>query len=200
MGHPDNRDTGGLWRAGLESSWEVDSVLSELPPRGVSPGAERRKVMRTDIFKNIAFCTDFSDNADEAFIAATDLAWHYGATLHIVHIMVTFSVAPPAHQSFIPIEYDSKFIDQVKQGAQETIQSRYVDQLKEKQPYEIHLLSGYASTEIIRLAEERELDLIVMGSHGLTGLAHVLFGSTADRVVRKAPCSVLTVRIGKRRD
>jgi nucleotide-binding universal stress UspA family protein len=100
----------------------------------------------------------------------------------------------------MPIEYDAKFIDQVKQGAQETIQSRYIDHLKDKQPYEIHLLSGYASTEIIRIAEEREMDLIVMGSHGLTGLAHVLFGSTADRVVRKAPCSVLTVRIGKRSD
>ncbi len=156
--------------------------------------------MRTDLFKNIAFCTDFSDNAHEAFIAAKDLAWRYGATLHIVHVMVTFSVSPPAHQSFMPIEYDAKFFDQVKAGAQETIQSRYVDQLKEKQPYEIHLLSGYASTEIIRLAEEKGMDLIVMGSHGLTGLAHVLFGSTADRVVRKAPCSVLTVRIDKSSD
>jgi nucleotide-binding universal stress UspA family protein len=66
--------------------------------------------------------------------------------------------------------------------------------LKEKQPHQVHLLSGYSSTEILRLANEIPLDLIVMGSHGLTGLAHVLFGSTADRVVRRAPCSVLTVR------
>jgi nucleotide-binding universal stress UspA family protein len=159
---------------------------------------KRRKTMRTDLFKNIAFCTDFSENADEAFVAAKDLAWHYGATLHIVHVMVTFSVAPPAHQSFMPIEYDAKFIDQVKEAAQETIQSRYLAELKDKQPCEVHLLSGYASTEVIRLAEERAIDLIVMGSHGLTGLAHVLFGSTADRVVRKAPCSVLTVRMEKR--
>jgi nucleotide-binding universal stress UspA family protein len=155
-------------------------------------------MMQTGFFKNIAFSTDFSDNADEAFATAKDLAWHYGATLHIVHVMVTFSVSPPAHQSFMPIEYDAKFIEQVKEAAQETIQSRYVEQLKDKQPYEIHLLSGYASTEIIRLAEEKSIDLIVMGSHGLTGLAHVLFGSTADRVVRKAPCSVLTVRIPNR--
>ena len=66
--------------------------------------------------------------------------------------------------------------------------------MKEKQPYEVHLLSGYSSTEILRLAKEIPFDLIVMGSHGLTGLAHVLFGSTADRVVRRSPCSVLTVR------
>jgi nucleotide-binding universal stress UspA family protein len=95
----------------------------------------------------------------------------------------------------MPIEYDAKFVEQVNEAARENIETRYVSQLKEKQPYEVDLLSGYASTEILRLARERQIDLIVMGSHGLTGLAHVLFGSTADRVVRRAPCSVLTVRL-----
>ena len=60
--------------------------------------------------------------------------------------------------------------------------------------YNINIQSGYAATEILRIVEEKHLDLLVMGSHGLTGLAHVLFGSTADRVIRKASCSVLTVR------
>ena len=147
------------------------------------------------LFKNIAFCTDFSENADQAFLTAKDLAWHYGATLHIVHVMVNFSVSPPLHATYIPIEYDPGFVQQIKEAAQGSIQERYINQIKDKQPYEVHLLSGYASTEILRTAEETEIDLIVMGSHGLTGLAHVLFGSTADRVVRRAPCSVLTVRM-----
>lgn len=150
--------------------------------------------MTTGTFKNIAFCTDFSTHADEAFTVAKDLAWHYGATLHIVHVMVNFSVSPPLHSTYMPIEYDPKFVEEVTEAASEAIRSRYVTAIKEKQPYEVHLLSGYSSTEIIRLAKENAFDLIVMGSHGLTGLAHVLFGSTADRVVRRAPCSVLTVR------
>jgi nucleotide-binding universal stress UspA family protein len=150
--------------------------------------------MATGTFKNIAFCTDFSSHADEAFAVAKDLAWHYGATLHIVHVMVNFSVSPPLHSTYMPIEYDPKFVEQVTAAASEAIESRYIAAIKEKQPFEVHLLSGYSSTEILRLAKENEFDLIVMGSHGLTGLAHVLFGSTADRVVRKAPCSVLTVR------
>lgn len=150
--------------------------------------------MGNSLFKNIAFCTDFSENADEAFLTAKDLAWHYGATLHILHVMVNFSLSPPIHSTYMPIEYDPKFIEEVTEAAKSSIQSRYLDPLKDNQPYDVHLLSGYASTEILRLAEEKELDLIVMGSHGLTGLAHVLFGSTADRVVRRAPCSVLTVR------
>ena len=150
--------------------------------------------MNNSLFKNIAFCTDFSTHADEAFVVAKDLAWHYGATLHIVHVMVNFSVSPPLHSTYMPIEYDPKFVEEVTQAAKEAIQNRYVAALKEKQPYEVQLTSGYSSTEILRLAQENDFDLIVMGSHGLTGLAHVLFGSTADRVVRKAPCSVLTVR------
>lgn len=150
--------------------------------------------MTTSLFKNIAFCTDFSTHADEAFTVAKDLAWHYGATIHIVHVMVNFSVSPPLHTTYMPIEYDPKFVEEVTVAATEAIQNRYVANLKEKQPYEVHLLSGYSSTEVLRLAKEIPCDLIVMGSHGLTGLAHVLFGSTADRVVRRAPCSVLTVR------
>jgi nucleotide-binding universal stress UspA family protein len=150
--------------------------------------------MNTILFKSIAFCTDFSANSDNAFVTAKDLAWRYGATLHIVHVMVNFSVSPPLHSTYMPIEYDPKFVEEVTIAAKEAIQSRYLENLKEKQAYEIHLLSGYSSTEILRLAQETDIDLIVMGSHGLTGFAHVLFGSTADRVVRKAPCSVLTVR------
>lgn len=152
----------------------------------------------TPLFKNIAFCTDFSANADEAFITAKDLAWHYGATLHIVHVMVNFSVSPPLHSTYMPIEYDPNFVEQVSAAAKEAIQNRYLSTLKEKQAYQVHLLSGYAATEILRLAKEAQIDLIVMGSHGLTGLAHVLFGSTTDRVVRKAHCSVLTVRMPKK--
>jgi len=150
--------------------------------------------MTASLFNDIAFCTDFSNHADEAFTVAKDLAWHYGATLHIVHVMVNFSVSPPLHTTYMPIEYDPKFVEEVTVAATEAIQSRYIANLKEKQPHQVHLLSGYSSTEILRLAKEIPLDLIVMGSHGLTGLAHVLFGSTADRVVRRAPCSVLTVR------
>ncbi|ABK15882.1 universal stress protein [Syntrophobacter fumaroxidans] len=155
--------------------------------------------MSKESFSNIAFCTDFSENADLSFETARDLASHYGATLHIVHVMVNFSLAPPIHATYMPIEYDPKFVEQVTEAARGSIQERYVSKLAGSQRFDVHLLSGYASTEIIRVAEERDIDLIVMGSHGLTGLAHVLFGSTADRVVRRAPCSVLTVRMKKKK-
>lgn len=144
--------------------------------------------------KKIAFCTDFSENADEAFQMARDLAWRYGAHLSIVHVMVSFSMAP-IREVYVPLEVDAKFVEQATEAAKVNIQDRYVSQLKEKQHHSIELLSGYPASEIKAYAEREQIDLIVMGSHGLTGLAHVLFGSTADRVVRKAPCSVFTVRM-----
>jgi nucleotide-binding universal stress UspA family protein len=94
----------------------------------------------------------------------------------------------------MPIEYDPKFIEEVTQAALKSIGEQYVEKLPAGLPYNVNLQSGYAATEILRIVEERQIDLLVMGSHGLTGLAHVLFGSTADRVVRRASCSVLTVR------
>lgn len=154
--------------------------------------------MQANMFKEIAYCTDFSDNALEAFQVARELAWRYGAHLHILHAIVTFSA--PLHEAYMPMEYDAKFVERVSLAAKNSIEERYISQLKEKQHYSIHLLSGYPATEIIEFARENKIDLIVMGSHGLTGLAHVFFGSTADRVVRKAPCSVLTVRFPEKQE
>lgn len=149
------------------------------------------------IFKRIGFCTDFSENADQAFVIARDLAVQFDASLEIIHVTVSFSLAPPVHATYMPIEYDPKFMEEVTQAALKSIQENYVEKLPAGLRFNVNLRSGYPATEILRTVEEKSLDLLVMGSHGLTGLAHVLFGSTADRVVRKAACSVLTVRFRK---
>jgi nucleotide-binding universal stress UspA family protein len=157
-------------------------------------GHTKEGEMSAKLFRNIGFCTDFSENADQAFIVARDLAVEFGASLEIIHVTVSFSLSPPVHATYMPIEYDPKFIEEVTQAALNSIREKYVEKLPAGLNHNVNLVSGYAATEILRIVEERHIDLIVMGSHGLTGLAHVLFGSTADRVVRKASCSVLTVR------
>jgi nucleotide-binding universal stress UspA family protein len=144
------------------------------------------------LFKEIACCTDFSDNAKRAFVTATDLASRYGSRLHIVH--VTISSVAPMNDWYFGSEFDVTLIEKATQAATEMIEQEYVRSLPKDQPYAVHVLSGYPASVIVEFARDKAIDLIVMGSHGLTGVAHVLFGSTADRVVRKAPCSVLTVR------
>ncbi len=153
--------------------------------------------METKLFKTVGFCTDFSENADQAFIVARDLAVKLGASIEIIHVTVNFSIYPPVHATYMPIEYDPQFIEEVTQAAMKSVREKYVEKLPAGLPYNVNIESGYPSTEILRLVEDKGIDLLVMGSHGLTGLAHVLFGSTADRVVRKAACSVLTVRLRK---
>jgi len=148
--------------------------------------------MEKNLFKEIVFCTDFSENANDAFIAAKDLVLRYGANLHIVHVLVT--IAAPATEFFVPEELDPMVVEKVSRTAQGSIDELYLSKLPEDQKRSVHILSGYPVTEIIELARRKKADLIVMGAHGVTGLAHVLFGSTANRVVRKAPCSVLAVR------
>ncbi|MBW1851371.1 MAG: universal stress protein [Deltaproteobacteria bacterium] len=148
--------------------------------------------MKKNLFKEIAFCTDFSENANEAFLTAKDLASRYGANLHIMHVVLT--IAAPATDFFIPEEHDAKFVEKATHTAQGSIEELYLKKLPKDQNRFVYILPGYPATEIIEIVKEKNIGLIVMGAHGLTGLAHVLFGSTANRVVRKAPCSVLTVR------
>jgi nucleotide-binding universal stress UspA family protein len=149
------------------------------------------------LFNKIGFCTDFSESADQAFIVARELAVQFGATLEIIHVMAKFSISPPVHAAYMPIEYDQEFFEEVTQAALKSLTEKYVQSLPDGLEYNINLESGHAVTEILRIAAERSVDLLVMGSHGLTGFAHVVFGSTADRVVQKAECSVLTVRFRK---
>ena len=61
--------------------------------------------------------------------------------------------------------------------------------------YKVLLKEGEPFVEIIQMAKKESMDLIVMGTHGRTGLDHILFGSTAEKVVRKSPCPVLTIRL-----
>ncbi len=149
------------------------------------------------LFKKIGFCTDFSENADQAFAVARDLAVQFGASIEIIHVTTNFALSPPVHATYMPVEYDPSFIEEITQAALKAIRERYVEKLPEGLPHDVNLPSGYAASEILRAVVEKEIDLLVMGSHGLTGIAHVVFGSTAERVVRRAPCSVLTVRFRK---
>jgi len=150
--------------------------------------------MGSKLFKKIGFCTDFSENADQAFSVAKELAVRFEAPIELIHVTASFTLSPPVHAVYMPVEYDPKFIDEITTAAMRSIQEKYVEKIPEQVPYNVSVRSGYAAAEILKVVEESGIDLLVMGSHGLTGIAHVLFGSTADRVVRRASCSVLTVR------
>ena len=134
--------------------------------------------------------TDFSEAARHAFESAVSLPRESHAELHICHAVEY--VAPMVSPYEIPVPED--FIQQTREAAQNRL-TEVVEQGKSAGLYcEGHLLSDRADPGISILAEALHADLIVMGTRGTSRLRHIFVGSVAERTVRHAPCSVLTVK------
>jgi nucleotide-binding universal stress UspA family protein len=145
--------------------------------------------------KKILFPTDFSEGSSHALLYAVDLSKHYGAKLHIVHVI--YDIAKAAGWYVPHISVDEMYKD-IEKGAKKQLE-RFGDEeercLKGIQDVERTVLTGVPHEEILKFAKEKKIELIVMGSHGKKGIDRILFGSTAAQVVRFAPCPVLTVRL-----
>jgi nucleotide-binding universal stress UspA family protein len=136
--------------------------------------------------KKILFPTDFSTCSDAGLEQATALARDAGATLLIVHVE-----EPPAAYGGGEMYYGISEPDQ-------TAMLRMLDDVRPTDPtvpYEHRLLRGNPADEIVSEAEREHCDLIVMGTHGRTGLRRLLMGSVAEAVVRRAHCAVLTYKL-----
>jgi nucleotide-binding universal stress UspA family protein len=144
--------------------------------------------------KKMAFSTDFSENADQAFELAFDLAKKYGARLFLVHVVPPLVFPSPVMEEFISEQANYQFLEQVIQRSLEQIESTYINRMGGYDNHQIRVLSGHPASELLNFIDQEQLDLLVMGTHGFTGLAHFFLGSTAEKVVRRANCSVLTVR------
>ena len=143
--------------------------------------------------KKIAFCTDFSENSNEAFEMARDLTGKYKAHLFLLHVVPPLVFPSPVMEEFISEQASLQFYKDAIRWATEQIESHYLRKMGEGQNAVVRVLSGHPASEILNFIEQEGIDLVVMGTHGFTGLAHFFLGSTAEKVVRRAGCSVLTV-------
>ncbi len=140
-------------------------------------------------FERILLPTDFSDHAAYAQRYAVSLARQYEAQLHLIHVAQLYSYVVDFGVDSTS-QYDSVLstLTQMMDAA--------VDKLSgEPFPLQGEVIQGEPIQEIVRTARDDHSDLIVMGTHGRSALSHVLLGSIAEKVVRKAPCPVLTVRL-----
>jgi universal stress protein A len=137
---------------------------------------------------------DFSENANVAFDAALEMADRFNARLHIIHVV------PPEVN---PVMADSLLKGQSEDQAslilkiETRMQEEYGDRMGDDKDYELVVLDGHVSTEILRYLTDKEIDLVVLGAYGLAGMGLVVFGSVAKRISHKAPCSVMIVRKGE---
>jgi universal stress protein A len=132
--------------------------------------------------------TDFSDCAQQALAYGCELAKRFGAELHLVHVTqpptaVYVYAAPLPEAAIYPEE-----------AAQKELAELEVPDANELRKVERMVLRGVPFVEIVQFAKQNDIDLIVIGTHGRTGLSHMLMGSVSEKVVRKAGCPVLAVR------
>ncbi|MEM7410145.1 MAG: universal stress protein [Myxococcota bacterium] len=142
------------------------------------------------LFQRILVPVDFSGHAAQALDTAIALAKRFDGSIDVLHSY------PIAVGAMTP--YGVPFPDTLEKDWRAAAQ-RTLDAWGEKVsaagiPVRVHLTSLPASEAAVELAEDEGIDLIVMGTRGLTGLKHVLLGSVAERTLRHAPCAVLTVK------
>lgn len=136
--------------------------------------------------------TDFSEGSKTALQYACGLAEKLDAQLHLLHVIPDHAwlIAGSDALYSIPGDYYQEVHEEVRREL-----SRLVDSTAEaKARITSDFRDGAPFVEIVRCARQQSVDLIVIGTHGRTGLPHLMIGSVAEKVVRKAPCPVLTVR------
>jgi nucleotide-binding universal stress UspA family protein len=138
--------------------------------------------------KHILVPTDFSEMSDAALKYAVGLAQTFSSQLYLVHVP---GKSGENFEANFPI---GRFENMVRERFETLVSQPEAKQLRPE--YAVRI--GSPAHEIVRYADDRDIDLIVMGTHGRSGVAHMVMGSVAEQVVREAPCPVLIVRHRRR--
>ena len=143
-------------------------------------------------FDKILTAIDFSESSDYAFEYALTLARQFQAELTVMHVInepVDLRGFYVPHISFEQLEKE------IEEGAEKMMEKFCQTKFGDFSNYSTAVVAGIPYEEILRKAQETGASLIVLGTHGRTGIDHLIFGSTAERVVRGATCPVLTIRM-----
>lgn len=143
-------------------------------------------------FDKILFATDFSESSDHAFEYAITLAKQFNSRLTILHVInepVDLRGFYVPHVSFENLEKE------IEEGARKMMARFCEERISGFTNYQTAIVTGLPWEEILKRAESDHSSCIVLGTQGRSGIDHLLFGSTAERVVRRALCPVVTVRL-----
>lgn len=141
--------------------------------------------------KNILVPTDFSEYSKGTLPYAVDFAHKYGAKITLMHIFDEELLSPIFFEAGgVAQEYYNRLQDRLEAAVDDFLDAIDMEGVE----FEAMLGNGTPYVEIIKYARENGMDLIMVSTHGRTGLAHAFLGSTAEKIIRKAPCPVMVIR------
>lgn len=143
-------------------------------------------------YKKVLFCTDFSENADYAFEFAYGIAKRDEGLLYIFHV-IPYNPNQAYADTFVSKEDLENIQKSIEEDLANNYKKHYVKKIDNGVKFEIVTRSGREDNEILKFAKDEKVDLIVMGTHGRTGIEHVFFGSVAEKVLRHSPFPVFII-------
>ena len=169
-------------KATIQTTPEIASPVQSNPTAAVKDGLH---------LKSLLVPRDFSETANRALDYAVAMAAQFGARVNLLHVV-------ESRRNFIastePGSIHSQWDRQIVQESKDHLNQLAQDKIDELIPVNVEVQAGRAYRKICEAAQRLDSDLVVISTHGFTGLKHLFLGSTAERVVRHAPCSVLVVR------
>jgi len=164
-------------------------------PRKKTPAKKSKSAKRTPIkLQRILVPIDFSDHSKNALKYATSFALQFKASIDLIYVVEPTTY--PADFSFGQIGFPN-VEEELRVHGSEELENLITKEIGGKVESCKIVRTGKPFYEINQYAQERDIDLIIIATHGHSGMEHILFGSTAEKVVRKAPCPVLVVRTGE---
>jgi len=143
-------------------------------------------------YKKVLFCTDFSENSDYAFEFAFGIAKRDEGLLYILHV-----IPHNQHQEMIRGYVSEDVLRNIQKGLEQELDDNYKEhytkKIEDTVRFEVATKSGREDEEIIEFAKKEKVDLIVMGTHGKTGIEHVFLGSVAEKVLRHSPFPIFVI-------
>ena len=140
--------------------------------------------------KKILCAVDFSEVSSKVADYAQTLAKSLGASVKVLYVAPSLSQYVGFH---VPPTSIETFVGEILTGAEKSMEVFVQENFTEVEA-EPKVVTGYASDEILNFAQEEQVDLIIMGTHGRKGIDRILFGSVAEKVVKSAKIPVLTIR------
>ena len=147
-------------------------------------------------YKNILYCSDFSEEAEMAFHHAVDFCQRYDAKLHLLHVLHSaYKYMRHVVDEYVePDKEEQVADDELIKQAEQDLKSKYGSRLEKCAQAVFAVRVGVPFVEIVRYAREHKVDLIVMGASGSSELNKQTFGSTVENVARRAHCHVMAIR------